>query len=157
MEVLDLESHIMNGRPYWSQLESLATVKKGVNSDFGGGQHISEKIIKEIVSRRKARQNLAEDLAGLALKIKGMNQWLSKARVTSNEIANGKFNRLIEMLNIQNSILHKRFIVGVDSIVDTYLDNRNDECLEKSLVLRDIVTRKLPGLLRYYENGFNMN
>jgi hypothetical protein len=28
----------------------------------------------------------------------------------------------IELLNIQNSILHKRFIVGVDSIVDTYID-----------------------------------
>jgi succinyl-CoA synthetase beta subunit len=83
---------------------------------------VKEKIIKEIVSRRKARQNLAEDLNGLAKKISGMNQWLTKARATSNEMAHGKFNRLIELLNIQNSILHKRFIVGVDSIVDTYID-----------------------------------
>jgi len=127
------------------------------SSEISQNHHLSEKIIKEIVSRRKARQNLAEDLNGLARKITGMNQWLTKARATSSEMAHGKFNRLIELLNIQNSILHKRFIVGVDSIVDTYIDKQNDECLMKSLVLRDEITRKLPGILRYYENGFNMN
>lgn len=32
MEILDLESHVMNGRPYWNQLEQLSTVKKEVTS-----------------------------------------------------------------------------------------------------------------------------
>ena len=98
---------------------------------------MSEKIIHEIVSRRKARKNLAEDLNIFAHKLSGMNVWLNKAKAIPTELTHGRFNRLIEMLNIQNSILHKRFIFGIDSIIDTYLVNENDECLEKALALRD--------------------
>jgi hypothetical protein len=60
MEILDLESHILNGRPYWNEFEQLLSVKKEVTStnsfEMQSSQnHLSEKIIKEIVSRRKAR------------------------------------------------------------------------------------------------------
>jgi hypothetical protein len=59
MEILDLESHILNGRPYLNEFEQLLSVKKEVTSsnsfEMPSQNHLSEKIIKEIVSRRKAR------------------------------------------------------------------------------------------------------
>jgi len=69
-----------------------------------------------------------------------MNSWLAKTNVSSAELANGKFERLIEHLNIKHAITYRRFIVGIDSIIDTYLDkdahfdiSNPNELLDKSL------------------------
>ena len=92
-----------------------------------------------------------------------MNQWLSKTNASSVELNNGKFERLIEYLNLKHAITFRRFIVGVDSIIDTYLDkdanqsSNPNELLEKSLQLRDTLTRKISAFKSYWENGFNMN
>jgi hypothetical protein len=55
-EVLELEDHVLNGRSYWSIIEEKTTsYKKSVNTKASNFNNVSEKIIKEIVSRRKAR------------------------------------------------------------------------------------------------------
>jgi len=108
---------------------------------------------------------LKEDLAELALKFEKMNGWVAKTNATTAELNNGKFERIIEHMNLKHANTYRRFILGLDSIIDTYLDkdahsthNSNpNELLLKSLTLRDDLTRKLPAPLRYYENGFTMN
>lgn len=96
-------------------------------------------------------------------RLEGMNEWLSKTNASSAELNNGKFERLIEYLNLKHAITYRRFIVGLDSIIDTYLDkdanqsSNPNELLEKSLQLRDTLTRKIPALKSYWENGFSMN
>jgi hypothetical protein len=99
----------------------------------------------------------------LSHRLEGMNKWLSKTNASTAELNNGKFERLIEYLNLRHAITYRRFIVGVDSIIDTYLDkdanqsSNPNELLEKSLQLRDTLTRRIPAIKSYWENGFNMN
>jgi len=99
----------------------------------------------------------------LSHRLEGMNHWLSKTNASTAELNNGKFERLIEYLNLRHAITYRRFIVGVDSIIDTYLDkdanqsSNLNELLEKSLQLRDTITRRIPAIKSYWENGFNMN
>ncbi len=99
----------------------------------------------------------------LAQRIGTMNAWASKTNVSSAELANGKFERLIENLNLSHGISYRKFIVGLDSIIDTYLEadashgGNPNELLAKALELRDQVTRKVPAIKRYWENGFNMS
>jgi len=56
------------------------------------------------------------------------NLWLNKAYASSVDLQKGKIERLIDLLTLHNSILYKRFILGLDQIMDTYLHNGNDEC-----------------------------
>jgi hypothetical protein len=77
----------------------MLTVKKEVLGK-NAFNNVSEKIIQEIVSRRKSRKNLSEDLNDLAHKLLVMNTWMNKARAGASELSHGKFQRLIEMLNI---------------------------------------------------------
>ncbi len=56
------------------------------------------------------------------------NLWLNKAYASSVDLQKGKIERLIDLLTLHNSILYKRFILGLDQIMDTFLHNGNDEC-----------------------------
>jgi len=56
------------------------------------------------------------------------NLWLNKNYASSVDLQKGKIERLIDLLTLHNSILYKRFILGLDQIMDTYLHNGNDEC-----------------------------
>lgn len=57
-----------------------------------------------------------------------MNHWMNKANILASDYQNGRLERLIELLNIHNAIIFKRFYLGLDYISETYLDQGNDEC-----------------------------
>jgi hypothetical protein len=79
------------------------------------------------MSRRRARTNLKEDLVFLSKRLQTMNQWLAKTNASSAELAHGKFERLIEYLNLKHNIVYRRFMMGIDSILDTYLDKEANQ------------------------------
>ena len=64
VQVLELEDHVLNGRPYWNTVEKAVSQKKGQD-----GMSTSEKVIQQIMSRRRARTNLKEDLGFLSKRL----------------------------------------------------------------------------------------
>ena len=134
LQVLELEDHVLNGRAYWNNIEKQA--KKGNDATTS----TSERVIQQIINSRKARTSLKEDLGWLSQRLETMNQWLAKTNVGSAELSNGKFERIIEHLNLKHAINYRRFLVGIDSIIDTYLDkdinediSNPNELLEKAV------------------------
>ena len=68
VQVLELEDHVLNGRSYWNIVDKAVAQKKGQD-----GMSTSEKVIQQIMSRRRARTNLKEDLVFLSKRLQTMN------------------------------------------------------------------------------------
>ena len=79
-------------------------------------------MIERIINRKKSREGLAEDLNQMSKRVIVMNEWLNKAHASNADLSIGKIERIIDLLTIHNSIIYKKFLVGIDSIIDTYLD-----------------------------------
>lgn len=80
------------------------------------------------MKRKKNRSNLAEEMTAHGARLMIMNHWINKAYILASDYQNGRVERVIELLNIHNGILFKRFSLGLDYLSDTYLDQGNDEC-----------------------------
>lgn len=61
-------------------------------------------------------------MASLGQRLAKMDKWLAGTNATTAEMQNGKFERLIEHMNIQHGIAYRKMVVGIDSVIDTYLD-----------------------------------
>lgn len=62
---------------------------------------------------------------------------------------------MIELLTIYSTTLHKRFMMGLDQMMENYIDKKSELNLQKIMKLRDDVVRKVQGIRAHHENGFN--
>ena len=103
------------------------------------------------MNQRKARIDLAEDLSQIALRLKKIEEYPKKFT-----IENLKLENMVGLLNLHHNMLYHKFLYGLESLLDTYLDKKNDECFSKVWEVKDLFTRKKSNFNAYY-NGFNMN
>lgn len=66
IDVLELEDHIFSGRAYWDK-------SKEITFEYNSDISVSERVINKIISQRKARIDLAEDLINISDRLLKMN------------------------------------------------------------------------------------
>ena len=79
-----------------------------------------------------------------------MNKWSKKFTIENLKIEN-----MLELLFMQHQKLYGKFLYGIENLLETYLDKKNDENFAKILDVRDILLKKNT-TLRMHSNGFNM-
>ena len=80
-----------------------------------------------------------------------MNKWPKKFTIENLTIDN-----MIELLTYNYTKLYNQFIYGVETLAESYIDKKDNECFEKVLEIKDIFIRKQSGI-NIYQNGLNMN
>ena len=68
LDVLELENSVLTGRPYWDKSKEFE-----MNPDYKKDESISDRVINKIVSQRRARIDLAEDLNSISERLHSMN------------------------------------------------------------------------------------
>jgi hypothetical protein len=116
LEVMELEDSIHNGIPFWEKHIVLPTNDKTLPKST------SEKIIQKILQKKKGRENMFEDIRQMTSRLRGLNKWLEKQYASNVDLQIGKCERIIDLLTLHNHIIYKRILIGVDQMIDTYID-----------------------------------
>ena len=142
LDVLEMEDHVLTGRQYWDKKES---------ADEQLELSLSDRVINRIVTKRRARIDLAEDLNMINERLRKMNDWPKRFSIENLTLEN-----MVELLNLQHALLYHKVIYGLETLRDTYLDKKNDECFAKVTEICELAIRKNSGI-KLYDNGYNMN
>jgi len=118
LEVLELEDSVFSGRSYWSKRQRLDTPDHILSSE---DKSAADRVIQQIMDKKKARIDLAEDMALVQQRLLKMNEWPSKLNID-----NLRIETILDYLGLQYQSSFYTLLYGLHALHESFLEKKEE-------------------------------
>ena len=109
-------------------------------------RHAPGRVITKIMSQKRARVDLAEDLSQISRRLTRIDALFSESTGKSGGASH--LRHFLELLNLQHQSSYLHFMNGLENALDIYLDHKSDENFAKVQEVLNCLARR--------DHGFNL-